>query len=183
MADGAISVTGARVASPNITNRQEADVDEGGIVKVRGDILVILRRGRLFTVSLAGGGMRPVDSINAFPPGVSGRGDWYDEMLISGDRVIVVGYSYQRGGTEINRFRLDASGRLRFEDAYHLKSNDYYSSRNYASRLIGNRLIFYTPLYLGWNDDPLEALPGIRKWQAGSRDRRFRPIASASQIF
>jgi hypothetical protein len=183
-AEGMVAVTGARVATPSITNTQEADVDEGGIVKVRGDTLVILRRGRLFTVSLAGGGMRPIDSINAFPPGVSGRGDWYDEMLLSGNRVIVVGYSYSRGGTEINRFRLDAAGRLRFEDAYHLKSNDYYSSRNYASRLIGNRLVFYTPLYLGWSNDPLEVLPGIRKWEPGAaRDRRFRPIARPSQIF
>ena len=38
-------------AEPGITNTQEAGVDEGGIVKMRGDILVILRRGRLFTVS------------------------------------------------------------------------------------------------------------------------------------
>ena len=59
--------------APGITNTQEAGVDEGGIVKVRGDMLVILRRGRLFTVSLAGGGMRPIDSIDAFPPGVSGQ--------------------------------------------------------------------------------------------------------------
>ncbi|HEY0111770.1 MAG TPA: beta-propeller domain-containing protein [Allosphingosinicella sp.] len=179
----AVVVTGARVANPSITNNQEVGVDEGGIVKVRGDTLVILRRGRLFTVSLAGGGMRPIDSINAFPPGVSGQGDWYDEMLLSGDRVIVVGYSYARGGTEINRFRLDAAGRLRFEDAWHLKSNDYYSSRNYASRLIGNRLVFYTPLYLGWNRDPLEALPGVRRWRPGSTDRSFRRIAPATQIF
>jgi len=183
-AEGMVAVTGSRIASPSITNTQEADVDEGGIVKVRGDTLVILRRGRLFTVSLAGGGMRPVDSIDAFPPGVSGRGDWYDEMLLSGDRVIVVGYSYARGGTEINRFRLDAAGRLRFEDAYHLRSNDYYSSRNYASRLIGNRLVFYTPLYLGRGGDPLDVLPGIRKWERGAAsDRRFRPIARANQIF
>ena len=152
---------------------------------MRGDTLVILRRGRLFTVSLAGGRMRPVDSINAFPPGVSGQGDWYDEMLISGDRVIVVGYSYARGGTEINRFRLDPAGRLRFEDAWHLKSNDYYSSRNYASRLIGNRLIFYTPLDLDWEDDPFEVLPGVRRWQGGqgAEDRKFRRIARAGQVF
>lgn len=187
----AISVTGARVGilgspspSESITNTQEANVDEGGIVKVRGNTLVILRRGRLFTVSLAGGSMRPIDSIDAFPPGVSGQGDWYDEMLLHGDRVIVVGYSYARGGTEINRFRLDAAGRLRFEDAYHLRSNDYYSSRNYASRLIGNRLIFYTPLYLEWNEDPLEALPGLRKWEPGQdEDRPFRRISTARQIF
>ncbi|HLL31260.1 MAG TPA: beta-propeller domain-containing protein, partial [Allosphingosinicella sp.] len=190
---GSITVTGTRVAQPNptssspvsITNNQEANVDEGDIVKVRGDTLVILRRGRLFTVSLAGGRMRPVDSINAFPPGVSGRGDWYDEMLIAGDRVVVVGYSYARGGTEINRFRLDASGRLRFEDAWHLRSNDYYSSRNYASRLIGNRLIFYTPLDLEWEDDPFEVLPGVRRWQGGegAEKRRFRRIARARQVF
>ena len=31
-----ISVTGSRVAQPSITNTQEADVDEGGIVKVSG---------------------------------------------------------------------------------------------------------------------------------------------------
>ncbi len=169
----------------SITNNQEANVDEGDIVKVRGDTLVILRRGRLFTVSLAGGAMRPIHSIDAFPPGVSGRGDWYDEMLISGDRVIVVGYSYARGGTEINRFRLDAAGRLRFEDAWHLKSNDYYSSRNYASRLIGNRLIFYTPLDLDWEDDPFEILPGVRRWQGGkgAEDRKFKRIARASRVF
>jgi hypothetical protein len=169
-------------AEPGITNVQEGGVDEGGIVKQRGDILVILRRGRLFTVSLAGGGLRAIDSIDAYPPGADAEGDWYDEMLLSGDRVVVVGYSYSRGGTEINRFRLDPAGRLRFEDAYHLRSNDYYSSRNYASRLIGDRLIFYTPLYLFWQNDPLEALPALRRWR-GRGDGAFRPIATARQIY
>jgi len=198
---GSVVVTGTRIAQPNltsaspvtvvssetvalpsITNNQEAAVDEGDIVKTSGQHLIILRRGRLFTVSLAGGGMRPVDSINAFPPGVSGQGDWYDEMLISGDRIVVVGYSYDRGGTEINRFRIDASGHLRFEDAWHLKSNDYYSSRNYASRLIGNRLVFYTPLYLEWDEDPLETLPGMRRWR-GDEDGAFKRIAEARKVY
>ena len=141
-------------------------------------------RGRLFTVSTAGGGLRAVDSIDAFPPGASGQGDWYDEMLISDDRVIVIGYSYGRGGTEINRFRLSPDGRLRFEDAWHLKSNDYYSSRNYASRLIGTRLVLYTPLYLNWRNDPLEALPGLRRWRPGiERGAPFRPIAGPAQVY
>src|SRR5260221_2637320 len=46
-ADRAASTT----PSQSITNTQEANVDEGGIVKMHGDTLVILRRGRLFTVS------------------------------------------------------------------------------------------------------------------------------------
>ena len=174
----------APAESESITNNQEAGVDEGGIVKNWRDYLVVLRRGRLFTISLASGSMRPVDTIAAFPPGVSGQGDWYDEMLIAGDRVIVIGYSYARGGTEVNRFRIAADGQLTFEDAYHLKSNDYYSSRNYASRLIGNLLVYYTPLYVGsQGDDPLEALPGVRKWgQDGSRGA-FRRIIDSRRVF
>lgn len=167
----------------SITNTQEAGVDEGGIVKVRGDMLVILRRGRLFTVSTAGGGLEPIDSINAFPPGANARGDWYDEMLISGDRVIVIGYSYSRGGTEINRFRLTPRGNLRFEDAYHLRSNDYYSSRNYASRLIGSRLIVYSPLYIPY--DPVASLdwmPGVRRWSGQTRGG-FQRIVGAREIY
>lgn len=177
-----IVASGARAAEPGITNNQEQGVDEGGIVKQSGDILVILRRGRLFTVSTAGGGLAAIDSIDAFPPGVDARGDWYDEMLLSGDRVVTIGYSYSRGGTEISRFRLDPAGRLRFEDAWHLRSNDYYSSRNYASRLIGDRLVFYTPLYLHWDEDPLEALPGIRRWR-GDGAGAFKRIADARTVY
>ena len=183
VATGNIVVTGARAAPAAITNTQIAGVDEGGIVKLSGDMLVILRRGRLFTFSLAGGAMRPLASIDAFPPGVDGSGDWYDEMLLSGDRVVVVGYSYRRGGTEVNRFRLGRDGSLRFEDSTQLKSNDYYSSRNYASRLIGTKLIYYTPLELDLEGDPLAALPAIRHWQPGGRESQWRRIVSPQRVF
>jgi hypothetical protein len=170
-------------AALSITNNQVVGVDEGGIVKIRGDILVILRRGRLFTVSLAGGGRRPVASIDAFPPGVDGRGDWYDEMLISGDRVVVIGYSYRRGGSQVNRFRLGADGSLSFEDSYQLRSNDYYSSRNYASRLIGSRLVLYAPLALKLEGDPMDSLPALRQWQPGPAGGAWRRIASARNVY
>lgn len=167
----------------NITNTQEANVDEGDIVKMHGDMLVILRRGRLFTVSLVHGGMTPVAQINAYPPGADASDDWYDEMLVAGDRIVVIGYSYGRGGTEINRFRIDATGHLAFEDAYQLRSNDYYSSRNYASRLVGHTLIVYSPLYVPDYGDPLVALPALRHWNGSGRAPGFERIASASQIY
>ncbi len=174
----AMVVTGMK--APGITNTQEADVDEGGIVKVAGDHLVILRRGRLFTVSLAGNGMTPVDHVDAFPPGTSGDA-WYDEMLVHDDRVIVVGYSYERGGTEINRFRISPTGKLRYEDSYHLRSNDYYSASNYASRLIGAKLIFYTPLHIDARK-PFEALPGLQRW-SGKRDAPFSRTMPATRLY
>src|SRR5204862_8176021 len=94
----------------SITNTQHAGVDEGGIVKVHGDHLVILRRGRLFTVKIGGNALEPASSVNAYPPGVDPSEDWYDEMLVSGNTVVVIGYSYGRGGTEINLFDLSDGG-------------------------------------------------------------------------
>ena len=146
------------------------------------DHLVVLRRGRLFTVAVGDEAMRPVDRIDAFPPGSTGRGAWYDEMLVAGDRVVMVGFSYDRGGTEINRFHISGDGRLTFEDSYHLRSNDYYSASNYASRLIGNRLIFYTPLYVGDETRMVESLPGLQRW-AGKPDATFQRIAPATRIY
>jgi hypothetical protein len=174
----------SKSADDSVTNTQEAGVDEGGIVKTFGDYFVILRRGRLFTVSTANGGLRPVDQIDAFPPGVTPSGDWYDEMLISGDRIVVIGYSYARGGTEVNRFRISRDGRLSFEDAYHLRSNDYYSSTNYASRLIGTRLIVYTPLSLPWAvEDNFDWLPSMRRWDGNPDRRAFKPMIGGRQIY
>ncbi len=183
-AQASASAPAEKAASPSITNNQEANVDEGDIVKMHGNTMVILRRGRLFTVSLARDGVKPVDSIDAYPPGVDASADWYDEMLVSKDLIVVIGYSYGRGGTEVNRFRIDDAGHLAFEDAYQLRSNDYYSSRNYASRLVGHTLIFYSPLEMGYaGGDPLEALPALRRWDGKGTAPGFKRIASASQIY
>lgn len=171
--------------NPGVTNVQVAGVDEGGIVKVIGEHLVILRRGRLFTVSTAGGDLAPVDEIEAYAPGVDATYDWYDEMLVSGDLIVVVGFSYDRGGAEINRFRMAPDGRLSFVDSHHLKANDYYSSRNYASRLIGTQLVVYSPLrFRTWGEhDPLDSLPGMSRWTPGQEEPEWRRIASARQVY
>ena len=145
----------AKTESESITNTQHAGVDEGDIVKLHGDQLIVLRRGRLFTVAIGAGSLEPISAVDAFGPEIDPRYTWYDEMLVSNDTVVVIGYSYERGGTEVGLFRIDNAGNLTYRSTYHLRSNDYYSSRNYASRLIGSKLIFYTPLYLSpESDDP-----------------------------
>jgi Beta propeller domain len=171
-------------ADESVTNVQHAGVDEGGIVKVHGDHLVVLRRGRLFTVKLGGGNLRPISAVDAFGPEIDPRSTWYDEMLISEDTVVVIGYSYQRGGTEVGLFSIDDRGQLDYRSTYHLRSNDYYSSRNYASRLIGNKLIFYTPLYLNPSaEDPFQYFPAVRKWHKGATNAEFRRITSATNVY
>ena len=103
-------------------------------------------------------------------------------MLVSEDTVVVIGYSYGRGGTEINLFDIDNAGDLTYRSTYHLRSNDYYSSRNYASRLIGSKLIFYTPQYLGYGD-PSEQFPAIRRWHKGATNKEFNPIVQPTRIY
>ena len=166
----------------SITNTQMAGVDEGGIVKVHGDHLVILRRGRLFTVRIGDNSLRPAASVNAYPPGINPSNDWYDEMLVSDNTVVVIGYSYGRGGTEINLFDIDSRGDLSYRSTYHLRSNDYYSSRNYASRLIGDKLVFYTPQYLGYGD-ATQQFPALRKWHRGAKSGEFKSVVSATNVF
>jgi hypothetical protein len=176
------SETAARSAD-GITNNQTAGVDEGGIVKMRGRHLVVLRRGRLFTLDTQGG-LRTVSTVNAFPPGGDSASAWYDEMLISGDMVIVIGFNYARQGTEINRFRISDDGQLSYRDTYTLRSNDYYSSENYASRLIGSELIVYAPLMLQSVEDIGKSLPALAAYDAQTQTLGdFAVIADPSNIY
>lgn len=163
-----------------ITNTQTAGVDEGGIVKKQGDLLIVLRRGRLFTIDTSGGGMRRVAAVNAFPGNNDASEAWYDEMLVSANQVIVIGYSYGRQGTEVNRFRLSPDGQLAWRDTHYLRSADYYSSRNYASRLIGDKLIFYAPLPLYDGID--NAFPALAAWQGDGKVGAFKEFAAASDV-
>jgi hypothetical protein len=168
----------------SITNTQHAGVDEGGIVKLHGDHLVVLRRGRLFTVAIGDNSLKPISAVDAFGPDIDPRYTWYDEMLVSADTVAVIGYSYERGGTEVGLFKIDSAGNLAYRSTYHLRSNDYYSSRNYASRLIGSKLIFYTPLYLNpYNEDPFAQFPAVRKWHKGATAGEFQRIVSATRVY
>lgn len=181
------ALPGTAAANDGITNVQEAGVDEGGIVKASGDHLISLRRGRLFTFSIAGGALRAVDRIDVPPPGAprardSWSGAWYDEMLVVGGYVVVIGYSYEKQGTEILRYRLGADGRLTFHDASRLDASDYYSEDNYASRLVGNELVTYNVRYLGDRARPEQVLPALTDETPGRPPRR-QVLSGAGDVF
>ena len=170
--------------APSVTNTQHAGVDEGGIVKLHGNHLVILRRGRLFTVAIGDTTLRPVAAVDAYDPSLDPEDTEYDEMLIYRDKVIVLGVSYARTTAELGIFRIDAEGGLRYLTTYQFKAHDYYSSRNYASRLIGSMLVFYTPYYLGVNlTDPLSVMPAIRQWGILKDRARFEPLVTPQSFY
>jgi len=173
----------SEAAAESITNVQTAGVDEGGIVKRAGDHLVILRRGRLFTVRIGADQLQPVAMADAYAPGSNPQGAWYDELLVAGRNVIVIGYSYARGGTEIGLFELTPEGGLHYRATHHLRSFDYYSSRNYASRLVGNTLVFYTPTLLQpWTQKPWEQMPALRRWHDDRTPPDWQRLLPATRI-
>ncbi|MEN9627119.1 MAG: hypothetical protein RJA10_345 [Pseudomonadota bacterium] len=177
----------AAPAGDGITNVQTAGVDEGGIVKKAGDFLVVLRRGRLFTVRVGADALEPVATVDAYAPNADPRGAWYDELLVSGSTVVVVGYSYPRGGTEIGLFELDPTGGLSHRATHHLRSFDYYSARNYASRLIGRQLVFYSPTLLSPRGPaPAQVMPAVRRWPgqvAAPADPSWQRILPATRVY
>lgn len=162
-ADDMIVVTGSRIPepqpapalspvasseNPEITNNQEAGVDEGGVIKQIGQYFVILQDGRLFAIDTNADGNGALELSSRQDVYVNQDDDaWYDEILVSGRRVIVTAYSYQYDATTISLFRLDESGDFHREQRFYIESGDYYSDTNYATRLVNGRLVMHTPIY------------------------------------
>ena len=133
-------------SNAEITNNQEAGVDEGGIVKNIGDHLVVLRQGRLFAVNVASEGLaKQTGSIRVARDEALNSNVWYDEMLVRGRDIYVIGfryatlvedgsrspannYSHGIGATEISHFTLGEEGELTRAETLFLESADYYEA-------------------------------------------------------
>ena len=187
-----IVVTGARIsapASPSITNNQKSGVDEGDIVKLIGRHLVILQDGRLFSVDLGekSGAMRVAGRTNVYDNPDDDA--WYDEMVVNGDLIAVLGYSYARDASEVTVLRVGDDGGFTRLDKFFINSEDYYDEDNYATRLIGDKLILYTPIDLYWaaRNGALPDWPVIRRAQDfgadGEPSRAGRPLLAATNIY
>lgn len=166
-----IVVTGSRISRPaqsaatSITNVQNAGVDEGDIVKYYHGYLIVLQDGRLFTVRTGDTAedLRLIDRADVYRH--AGADVWYDEMLISDNRIVVTGYNYGEDATEFSVFSIDNWGRLTREGAYFLSSDDYYDTENYATRLVNGNLVVYTPLDISaLSGDERPKFPLVRRW-------------------
>lgn len=201
---GAVVVTGTRVSAPaamaspvesvtsndvgtangeNITNTQVAAVDEGDIVKLIGKYLLVLQDGRVFAVHYPT--MRLTDRVDVYrkdKDGDSIGADWYDEMLVQGDQIIVTAYSYQDDATEITVLKLDqASGTVAVRGVFLISSDDYYDVDNYATRIVGDKLVIYTP-YEAEDLLSRSGRPSIRRWSAAEDFDEARTKGSRSLL-
>jgi hypothetical protein len=162
-----------------------AGMDEGGIVKVAGDFLVVLHRGRLFTIRIGGDALQPVSVLDAFAPGTDPYDARPEEMLVSGEHVVVIGPAGSTDRVQLAVFRLGADGRLTHRATWSLRGRselwqiNHERSRGDAVRLVGDRLVHYAPLDID-SRNPLAGLPtlagpGGTMRSTASAERVYRP--------
>lgn len=157
-----IEVTGSRVQAPlggeSVTNVQEAGVDEGGIVKRAGNYLVVLRDGVLYTIRLLRDGSEVLELADALPAALEADGEhvWYDEILVSGSTIILLGFNYgaEAAVSELVLFSIDADGALQRRARFWIQSEDYFDAENYGARLVGGQLLINAQLAFYWNEMP-----------------------------
>ncbi|MEM7639702.1 MAG: beta-propeller domain-containing protein [Pseudomonadota bacterium] len=146
-----VVVTASKVdeANPSITNTQEAGVDEGDIVKQIGQYLIVMQDGRLFSIDLLPNGepgLRYVDRENVYR--TTEEDTWYDEMLVFGRQMIVIGYSYDAEASVFAVLELEETGEITFRDRFFLPAQDYFDGDNYTTRLVDGQLALHTSFYL-----------------------------------
>ncbi len=166
--------TAPAATATTITNVQSIGVDEGDIVKQIGDYLLVLQDGRIFAINIKT--MKVTDRkdvYRALPPGTKKKwywesdfegADWYDEMLVRDQHILIAAYDYEQQASELSVFMLDQkSGKIMRRGVFLISSDDYYSATNYATRIVGDRLVFYTPYSLDRIED-VQDRPVIRRW-------------------
>lgn len=171
--------------SPEITNNQTLGVDEGGIVKQVGRFLVVLQDGRLFSADLgaaAGAPLRLGDRLDVYRSPAQAA-SWYDEMLVLGDRILVTAYNYDEQASEITVVRIDPEGRMRREGRFLLSSSDYYSTDNYATRLVGDQLVFYAPQSLARPNEGEYRFPQLRRADADGSADGGQALIEATDVY
>lgn len=173
----------------SITNVQTQGVDEGGIVKQVGRFLVVLQDGRLFVVNTRPGdaaGLTLASRTNVYRN--TNQDTWFDELLTSGNRILVTGYSYREQASEVTVLTINDAGQLRREATYYISSNDYYDVENYSTRLVNGNLVIYTPLDIS-NVNPRTRMrwPVVRRWlrdgERGAVTTEGRSLFDANDIY
>lgn len=139
-----VVVTGSRIVDTDlITNNQEAGVDEGGIVKKMGSLLLVLRQGVLHVVDTGAPGHERFELLHSHAVITDdSRGDlYYDEILTFSGGAILLGYNFVENAAELFVFKLDASGSLEPRGRWLLAVDDYFSGNDSGARIRDGELV------------------------------------------
>ncbi len=161
-----VVVTGSKISAADlITNNQVVGVDEGDIIKRYQNMLIVLRKGKLYSLDISETypqKITKIDEVDAFSPYWKHKA-WFDEILIDKGMVLVLGFNYDMDSAEIIRFNLTNDGKFSYKDNYLIMSEDYFDEESYASRLFNHQYTTYIPIELDTESGIKGQLPKIVK--------------------
>ena len=139
-----IMVTGSRIVDTDlITNNQEAGVDEGGIVKKMGSLLLVLRQGVLHVIDAGAQERERFALLHSHTVVADDSRDdlYYDEILTFSGGAILLGFNFVDNAAELFVFRLDASGGLEPRGRWQMSVDDYFSGNDSGARIRDGELV------------------------------------------
>lgn len=149
------------------------EVDNAGrLWQRRGSQLLLLQRNRLFSLDLgdaANPRLELLASVSAHPPG-GPETLRYEELLVRGEQVILVGYDFEAQALTLTLFRCDAAGQWSHRASYQLRAFAYRPPRVALSRLLDRFLVLYVPVHLVGGEnagDLIESLPVLGELKEG----------------
>ncbi|PKP96311.1 MAG: hypothetical protein CVT76_07145, partial [Alphaproteobacteria bacterium HGW-Alphaproteobacteria-15] len=140
-----VVVTGSRIMPEDIiTNVQTSGIDEGGLLKRRGDHLLVLRGDEIFRIRIDSrdGPTLELEQSVSLTESAKGQEVWYDELLVFEQGAAVLSFDFGRSVTGLQLYRMGSGGNLTAAAHIEIQSEDYYSGSNYGLRLIGDRALF-----------------------------------------
>lgn len=154
--------TGPSLSDGTTTLAPRNQLDRADDVKQIGRFLIVLRRGRLFTVDLGNGSLRnrrlrSAGSISVVDTNDVARNGAHDLILVHDERIFVLGFDEAGHGPNLIVVHMNAQGRLRVGGRYRLTPFNRFAGWDNDARLVGDQLIFYASL-------PLELRQGERTW-------------------
>jgi hypothetical protein len=127
----------------------------------------VLQDGRIFSIDTRpenAAGLALADRFNVYRS--PDDDTWYDEMLVLGDRVLITGYSCDLESSQLILLRVGPGRAPDHQGTFLISSNDYYDEENYSTRLVGDSLVIYTPIWLSDIDlDEKFEWPVVRRWR------------------
>jgi hypothetical protein len=161
------------------------DAPEGGAVLAGDDYIVVLNRGRLFSVSTKDRKLRAVSRVDAFGPATDPESSYQEHVFASGRDVIVVGSNNRYRGIEIGLFRLDETGALHYLSTYQLRyGRNMYVSVGPRVQFCDGHLIIHSQVELPEDTSQVVgALPAFRTLHAGAANGEFTQLLDPRDIY
>jgi hypothetical protein len=176
----------AGVSVDRAATDQQDSVDRGDIAKVVGRFLVILRRGRLFTIDLGHGGpkdhkLRATGEVNVFENGLDPWNRRYQKLYAYGNRIIVFGRGVSQHDYELAFFTLSGDGQFGRDATYQIRMTCEY---NCEPRVVAGRLVFNAWFLLSLKaGEPYTSLPMLRRWTSTVTANDYRSLVTPRSIY